>query len=531
MREQQAQLEEAFIERKIAEERGKERFVLEEEYENKIREQVCEQKQDFIAAEQSARLRYFSQESVSLSDYFSARLQQLQTSQVLQKSLSQQLQEPKTPPKHTIEPEFIFPLPMESYELRQQLVQSTTADKLGQQIEQAAINEESREQSEQTEAEDQASRQSARLAASGKLSQQIEQAAIDEELREQLVQETVDDKSLLQMEQAATEEICDQQTEQLADDKHTRAQTLDVSRLERALAQNQSTIKVFKDSQQISRGRAQWLSTGRQNAKQQATALQRLSSKPQTTADMEELRLDQIEDASVQPNKGSPAGTEIAAKTLPSKNQEVKGSLIAKNLPAVFGKAGDAREDKEESLRETSEKTTKEGKEPSVGDGTQAAPSREPNTMSAYFATNYDAQNDRNRSWQRQSYDEQAEEILAANGLARNRQGAIVEQQSAEQYNNVALEETLMPRLQELIQRLSSMGYSWARVVVPLDAQTKMIVRFNMQNGRVKLHLSAPSQGLCDMIASGWDALKSLIGQHRITLEDPTFDTNTQTND
>lgn len=143
---------------------------------------------------------------------------------------------------------------------------------------------------------------------------------------------------------------------------------------------------------------------------------------------------------------------------------------------------------------------------------------KEPTTMPGFSFTSSDAQ--REHAW-RHRFDDEAANL----GMAgRIRQGAIVE--PGREYKNVAVNETLMPRLMELVQKLSAMGHSWARVVVPVDNRTNVVVRFNNQSGRIKIHLSTPSDELCRMIQAGWNALVGNLNERGINLDEPTFETN-----
>lgn len=138
--------------------------------------------------------------------------------------------------------------------------------------------------------------------------------------------------------------------------------------------------------------------------------------------------------------------------------------------------------------------------------------------MPGFSFTSSDAQ--REHAW-RHRFDDEAANL----GMAgRIRQGAIVE--PGREYKNVAVSETLMPRLMELVQKLSAMGHSWARVVVPVDNRTNVVVRFNNQSGRIKIHLSTPSDELCRMIQAGWNALVGNLNERGINLDEPTFETN-----
>lgn len=157
--------------------------------------------------------------------------------------------------------------------------------------------------------------------------------------------------------------------------------------------------------------------------------------------------------------------------------------------------------------------------------GTQSA-SKEPNIMTAFFAMHSDAKNENPRSWQRRAFEDGSEEFEVAGGAARLRQGALTENTSSNEYRRVLLEQTMMPRLAELVQKLSAMGYSWARVVIPVDAKTKVVVRFNTKDGRVKIHLCVPEDDFCQVIREGWESLKKHLFQQGITLDDPTFETN-----
>lgn len=169
----------------------------------------------------------------------------------------------------------------------------------------------------------------------------------------------------------------------------------------------------------------------------------------------------------------------------------------------------------ERRTEEVSEKT----KEPFLHGfgGTQNA-IKETQNMPGFFSTPQDAQ--RERAW-RHRFDEEAANLGVS---GRIRQGALVE--PGREYKNVAVEESLMPRLMELVQKLSAMGHSWARVVVPVDSRTNVVVRFNSQSGRVKIHLSTPSDELCRMIQAGWDALAGNLNERGISLDEPTFETN-----
>ncbi len=111
----------------------------------------------------------------------------------------------------------------------------------------------------------------------------------------------------------------------------------------------------------------------------------------------------------------------------------------------------------------------------------------------------------------------------ALDGVSRMRLGALVESAQTD-FQDVAVRETFITRMQELINRLCAMGQSWARIVVPVDAQTKIIVRFNSSSGRVKIHITAPDKGLAELILSGWKTLTGDVAKNGINVDEPTFD-------
>jgi len=165
----------------------------------------------------------------------------------------------------------------------------------------------------------------------------------------------------------------------------------------------------------------------------------------------------------------------------------------------------------------------RDGFAPSMASGTQNAPKQTP-VMSFSFFTQHENPRDRLRG-QAFACDDEAATLAAA----RPRCGAIVETPAAD-FKDVALQETFMSRLQEIITRLCAMGQSWARVVVPVDAQTKVIVRFNTRNGRVKIHMSTDNQGLVELIRAGWKILTDGAAQNGISVDDPTFDNSIHDN-
>lgn len=156
------------------------------------------------------------------------------------------------------------------------------------------------------------------------------------------------------------------------------------------------------------------------------------------------------------------------------------------------------------------------------GDGIRNA-TKETTAMPAFFNTQYNSAHDQGKGWRQPAEDQATNNELAA---STTRRSAIVEAPRADSYKETAVRETLMPRLQELVNRLSSMGHTWARVVVPVDSRTQVIVRFNNQSGRIKIHLSAPNNELCEMIKASWGALAGDAAQRGVTLEEPTFDNN-----
>jgi hypothetical protein len=110
------------------------------------------------------------------------------------------------------------------------------------------------------------------------------------------------------------------------------------------------------------------------------------------------------------------------------------------------------------------------------------------------------------------------------------RLGAVVEAPSTQSYNSVAVQESFIPRLWEVAQKLSAMGQSWARVVIPVDAQTKVTVRFSAAAGRIKIHLSTAHSALAQMIAAAWGLLTRQGAQNGIIIDEPTFDHNEYVN-
>ena len=176
----------------------------------------------------------------------------------------------------------------------------------------------------------------------------------------------------------------------------------------------------------------------------------------------------------------------------------------------------------EEAQRSIPEKSVKDSS--SFGDGTPAATqkptiSQDPSKMP--FNSQFDTQQNRQRSWQKSSFI--SEDDLSAAASAALRQGAIVER--PQDYAQISVNETFLPRMAELIKRLSTMGQSWVRVVVPLDGRTNVVVRFNNQSGRVKIHIESPSDNLSNMIRAGWSGLTGDLAGHGIALDQPTFET------
>ena len=160
--------------------------------------------------------------------------------------------------------------------------------------------------------------------------------------------------------------------------------------------------------------------------------------------------------------------------------------------------------------------------------GIQPATKQTP-PMSAFSLLQFGTSSDSRRQSDTASRQEAAE-ALAAAGYIHARRGALIETPEGASYKTVALQENFMPRLYELVQKLSSMGQSWARVVIPVDAQTKVIVRFCASAGRVKIHMSSSASGLSDMIKAGWSWLTGQSAQHGISIDEPTFDTNDYVN-
>lgn len=275
------------------------------------------------------------------------------------------------------------------------------------------------------------------------------------------------------------------------------------------------------DKVQTSREQAKWLEDGAQKLRTQGEFLTKPGETMDNTRPVASRALIAGQEEKQTSEKSSmavniaPRKAEIETMTL-KQTKIIQTSLKVpeETFADVFKRGGGGSESGKGAIKENST---------SLANGTQSAP-RDPNAMS-YFATYSDSKNDHSKSWQQRLDDESDD--LAMNGMLRGRQGAIVEAQTPNQYRQVLLEQTLMPRLLELVQRLSAMGYSWARVVVPVDAQTKIIVRFNTQNGRVKIHLSVPEDDFCQVIRNGWSALCGHLAQNGITLEEPTFDTNT----
>jgi hypothetical protein len=82
--------------------------------------------------------------------------------------------------------------------------------------------------------------------------------------------------------------------------------------------------------------------------------------------------------------------------------------------------------------------------------------------------------------------------------------------------------------MQELILRWSAAGHTWARVVIPIDAKNKVVVRFNEASGKVKIHLSTSERALGEAIAHSWASLQQQLRDAGITLEDLTYDTSSE---
>lgn len=229
--------------------------------------------------------------------------------------------------------------------------------------------------------------------------------------------------------------------------------------------------------------------------------------------------------SAISQSKGSAGESEMDSLSL---EENLQGGLYARSegSPRAEQKGtapGVGQENKADDREENASqnKSSTSGNKDQLGrDGTGTAP-RDTDAMAAFFNTRHDYRDDASSQWQRLSYGGQSDQ-------SQNQEYAPNNGSSAE-YNIVALGQTLTPRLIELIQKLSSMGYNWARVVVPIDAQTKVVVRFNSQNGRVKIHLSAPTSGLCELIQSLWADLTQQVSRHGIVLDSPTFDTTPET--
>ncbi len=271
----------------------------------------------------------------------------------------------------------------------------------------------------------------------------------------------------------------------------------------------------------LSKEQGEWFDKSWQAAKESAArALSRNAPAREQAAPLGQNRVSDIRQQASTP-KASPMESEATAETATGHEKPIRAAQIVTgfNETPTDKQAAQTLKCAEAHLPEPTDKT-KEAFVQVLG-GTQNA-FKQTQIMPEFFSTS--SQTGRERGW-RQHFDDEASGL---NSAANLRQGAIVE--PAREYKNVAVQESLMPRLQELVQKLSSMGHSWARVVVPVDSRTNVIVRFNSQSGKVKIHLSTPSEELCEMIKSGWNALVGNMNERGINLDDPTFETNNQQN-
>lgn len=270
-----------------------------------------------------------------------------------------------------------------------------------------------------------------------------------------------------------------------------------------------------------SKAQGEWLDKGWEASKDAATKSGEPGStvREQAAYPREKMLSDIRQQATGEPSaQDKPQGSEAPnnlVKSIHTKMTEAEASNI--NFKEIFAQKPPGPVVKETDLTPLpNDNRAKEPFSPVLG-GIQNA-LKETNPMPGFFSTS--SNTGRERGWRQPS----DEELSGLNASARLRQGAIVE--PAKEYKNVSVQETLMPRLQELVQKLSSMGHSWARVVVPVDSRTNVIVRFNSQSGRVKIHLSTTSDELCEMIKSGWGVLAGNMSERGINLDEPTFETN-----
>lgn len=220
------------------------------------------------------------------------------------------------------------------------------------------------------------------------------------------------------------------------------------------------------------------------------------------------------------PQSGASTHSADLAKQIKSANQAQNSTNIRQNMANSAPNALSGSKNMQKS--ENNVRLVAE----SVSNGTQHA-NKEKINMSAFFASqNFDASQGQSRG--RQDRENLEDQSLGVSGNAR--MGALVEEFPQQNYNEISLQQVVLPKIHEVIMNIANRQLSWARVVIPLDGSTRMILNFSAKSGKVKVSLSGASDSLREMIEQGWDVLIQQSAQSGIELEQPTFERNIYVN-
>jgi len=285
-----------------------------------------------------------------------------------------------------------------------------------------------------------------------------------------------------------------------------------------------------QQSQRNSQQQSQMLAQGRFDAKDAASQARQESVMRSINQQQAQARADAKTNASMQQNSAQNAKTahqtanaaRFSAANAPKNAPNTPQALFKGGQNVLQNRADSAVSAKNVQKSENSVRLAGDG----FSYGTQNA-IKEKINMSAFFASqNFDASHGQSRGRDNQ---EDLQQELA--GLAGNsRLGALVEELPVQNYNEISLQQTILPKIQEVIMNLINRQQSWARVVIPLDSSTKMVLNFSAQAKKVRVQLSGISSSLREMIEQGWDLLVNQSAQNGIELETPIFERNTYVN-